>query len=37
MPDWVAAITEARANLALRVMNDFETLLKAAGTADLIN
>jgi D-amino-acid dehydrogenase len=36
LPDRVKAITEARANLALRVVSDFETLLKAAGTADLI-
>lgn len=36
MPDRVKAITEARANLGLRAMSDFETLLKAAGTADLI-
>ncbi len=36
MPDRVKQITEARANLALRVVADFETLLKAAGTADLI-
>ncbi|MFN4142292.1 NAD(P)/FAD-dependent oxidoreductase [Aestuariivirga sp.] len=37
MPDRVKAITEARAALALRVVSDFETLLKAAGAADLIN
>ncbi len=37
MPDRVKAITEARANLALRVIGDFETLLKAAGSADLIS
>ena len=37
LPDRVKAITEARASLALRVVSDFETLLKAAGTADLIN
>ena len=36
MPARVKAITEARANLGLRVISDFETLLKAAGTADLI-
>ncbi len=36
MPDRVKAIAEARASLGLRVMSDFETLLKAAGTADLI-
>ena len=36
LPDRVKAITEARANLALRVVSDFETLLKDAGTADLI-
>jgi len=37
LPDRVKAITEARASLALRVVSDFEALLKAAGTADLIN
>lgn len=37
MPDRVKTITEARASLSLRVMSDFETLLKAAGTADLIS
>ena len=37
MPDRVRAITAARADLALRVVSDFETLLKAAGAADLIN
>ncbi|MBC8038354.1 MAG: FAD-binding oxidoreductase [Rhizobiales bacterium] len=37
MPDRVKAITEARANLGLRVVSDFETLLKAAGTADLLS
>ncbi len=36
MPDRVKAITEARAALALRVISDFETLLKPAGGADLI-
>ena len=36
MPDRVKAITEARAALAMRVVSDFETLLKAAGAADLI-
>ncbi len=36
MPDRVKAITEARAALALRVVSDFETLLKSAGAADLI-
>ena len=36
MPDRVKAITEARANLGLRVIGDFETLLKAAGTHDLM-
>ena len=36
MPDRVKAITEARAALAMRVMSDFETLLKEAGAADLI-
>jgi D-amino-acid dehydrogenase len=36
MPDRVRAITAARADLALRVVSDFETLLKAAGAADLI-
>jgi D-amino-acid dehydrogenase len=36
LPDRVRAITAARADLALRVVSDFETLLKAAGTADLI-
>ncbi|MGH6854193.1 MAG: NAD(P)/FAD-dependent oxidoreductase [Aestuariivirga sp.] len=37
MPDRVKAIIEARASLGLRVMSDFETLLKAAGAADLIS
>ena len=36
LPDRVRAITAARADLALRVVSDFETLLKAAGTADMI-
>jgi D-amino-acid dehydrogenase len=36
LPDRVKAITAARADLALRVVSDFETLLKAAGSADLI-
>ena len=36
MPSRVKAITEARANLALRVVADFETLLKEAGTSDLL-
>lgn len=36
MPARVAAITEARANLALRVVADFETLLRDAGSADLL-
>lgn len=36
LPDRVKAITAARADLALRVVSDFETLLKSAGTADLI-
>ena len=37
MPSRVRAITAARADLALRVVSDFETLLKAAGTADLMH
>ena len=37
MPDRVRAITVARADLALRVVSDFETLLKASGAASLIN
>lgn len=37
LPDRVKAITAARADLALRVVSDVETLLKAAGTAGLIN
>jgi len=36
LPDRVKAITAARADLAMRVLSDFETLLKAAGTADLM-
>lgn len=36
LPDRVKAITAARADLGLRVVSDFETLLKPAGTADLI-
>lgn len=36
MPDRVKGITEARAALALRVVSDFETLLKSAGASDLI-
>lgn len=36
LPDRVKAITAARADLALRVVSDFETLLKSAGTEDLI-
>ena len=36
MPDRVKAITEARAALALRVVADFETLLKAANAHDLL-
>ncbi len=36
MPDRVKAITDARADLALRVVSDFETLLKPAGAGDLI-
>ena len=36
MPDRVKAITEARASLALRCVADFETLLKAAGSHDLM-
>ena len=35
-PSRVKAITEARANLALRVVADFETLLKEAGTSELL-
>jgi len=36
MPARVKAITEARANLALRVVADFETLLRDAGNTDLL-
>jgi D-amino-acid dehydrogenase len=36
MPARVAAITEARADLALRVVADFETLLRDAGSSDLL-
>lgn len=36
MPDRVKKITAARADLALRVVADFETLLKAAGTHHLM-
>ena len=36
MPDRVKGITEARANLALRCVSDFETLLREKGAADLI-
>ena len=36
LPDRVKAITAARADLGMRVVSDFETLLKSAGTADLI-
>ena len=36
LPSRVKAITEARASLALRVVADFETLLKEAGTSDLL-
>ncbi len=36
MPDRVKVITAARADLALRVVADCETLLKTAGTAHLI-
>jgi D-amino-acid dehydrogenase len=36
MPDRVKAITDARADLALRCVGDFETLLKEQGAADLI-
>jgi D-amino-acid dehydrogenase len=36
LPDRVKSITAARADLALRVISDFETLLKPAGAADLI-
>jgi glycine/D-amino acid oxidase-like deaminating enzyme len=36
MPSRVKAITEARASLALRVVADFETLLRDAGSAELL-
>jgi D-amino-acid dehydrogenase len=36
LPDRVAAITKARAALALRVVSDFETLVNAAGASQLI-
>lgn len=36
MPDRVKPIIEARASLAMRCVSDFETLLGAQGTADLI-
>ena len=36
MPSRVKAITEARADLALRVVADFETLLKEAGSSELL-
>jgi D-amino-acid dehydrogenase len=36
MPDRVKAITAARADLGLRVVSDFETLLKDAGQHDLM-
>ncbi|MFT3989764.1 NAD(P)/FAD-dependent oxidoreductase [Aestuariivirga sp.] len=36
LPSRVKAITEARANLAMRVVSDFETLLKSAGASDLL-
>jgi D-amino-acid dehydrogenase len=36
MPARVRAITAARADLGLRVISDFETLLKAAGQHDLM-
>ena len=37
MPERVKAITAARADLALRVVSDFETLLSSAGAQDLLN
>jgi D-amino-acid dehydrogenase len=37
LPGRVKAITAARADLALRVVSDFEALLKPAGAAGLIN
>jgi D-amino-acid dehydrogenase len=36
MPSRVAAITKARASLALRVISDFETLLRDAGSTNLL-
>ena len=36
MPSRVKTITAARADLALRVISDFETLLKASGQHDLM-
>lgn len=36
LPDRAKAITKARADLAMRVVSDFETLLKAAGSVELI-
>lgn len=36
LPDRVRKITEARAALGLRVVSDFETLLKAAKASDLL-
>jgi D-amino-acid dehydrogenase len=36
MPSRVAAITEARASLALRVVADFEILLRDAGSVELL-
>ena len=36
MPSRVKAITEARASLALRVVADFETLMRDAGSAELL-
>lgn len=36
MPDRVKAITETRAQLALRVVSDLESLLKDAGSLDLL-
>lgn len=36
LPDRVSAITAARAGLALRVVSDFETLLKPAGAESLL-
>lgn len=37
LPDRVKAITAARADLALRVVSDFETLLASAGVSGLIH